>query len=73
MKSDIIYHDETLYVILEGIAAVQDLKNLKHKMDYIINEYGISNIVFDTTNLINEDNYYFDIFSDYSNVRIKKM
>lgn len=73
MKSDIIYSNETLYVILEGVGKRKDIKELKNKIDNIINEYGISDVVIDTKKLLNQNDLYFDIFSEHNNVRIKKM
>ncbi len=73
MKSDIIYSNETLYVILEGVMKRKDMKDLKNKLDNIISEYGISDIVFDTKKLLNQNDLYFDIFSEHNNVRIKKI
>ena len=73
MKSDIIYSNETLYVILEGTVKRKDMKDLENKINSIISEYGISDIIIDTKKLINQNDLYFDIFSEHNNVRIKKV
>lgn len=73
MKTDIIYSDETLYVFLEGVMRKKDIKTLKNKMDNIIREYQINDVIIDTKNLLNKDSLYFDIFNEYSNVIIKKV
>lgn len=70
MKKDIIYSDEKLYVYLEGYMRKKDLKDLKHKVDNIINEYQINDVIIDTKNLINNN---IDLFSEYNNVIIKKI
>lgn len=73
MKKDIIYSDETLYIYLEGVMRKKDIKDLKNKMDNIITEYQINDVVIDTKHLLNKDDPYFDFFNEYSNVIIKKM
>ncbi len=69
MKSDIIYSNEKLYVILEGVMKKKDIKNLENKINNIISEYGINDVVFDTKKLLNQNEFIFD----EHNVRIRKL
>lgn len=66
MKTDIVYSDETLFIYLEGNMNKKEIKKLKDKMDNIINEYQINDIVLDTKNLLKNDSSFFnELISEY--------
>ena len=72
MKKDIIYSDEKLYVFLEGYMGKKDIKDLKNKVDNIVNEYQINDVIIDTKNLINND-LCLDLLNKDNNAIIKKI
>ena len=75
MKEDIIYSNDTLYVYLDGNMNRRKLKKLRSKVNSIINEYPINDIVFDTRNLEEYNDKYFDnLVSNYDsrlNIKLK--
>lgn len=76
MKTDIIYSDDTLFIYLEGNINKKGIKKLKDKMNNIINEYQINDVVIDTKNIIeNNDIFFNDLVSEYkkSEIVIKKI
>ncbi len=76
MKTDIIYSDDTLFIYLEGNMNKKGIKKLKDKMNNIINEYQINDVVIDTKNIIeNNDIFFNDLVSEYkkSEIVIKKI
>lgn len=72
MKTNIIYSDNKLFVYLEGSIRKREIKVLKNKMENIINEYQINDVILDTKKLDN-DKLCLDILDNYNNVRIKKI
>ena len=75
MREDIIYSNDTLYVYLDGNMNRRKLKKLRSKVESIINEYPINDIVFDTKNLEEYNDKYFDnLVSNYDsrlNIKLK--
>ena len=66
MKTDIIYSNETLFVNFNGSIDKKELTKLKNKINYITNEYPISDIVFDTKNLLlNSNNEINNFINNY--------
>lgn len=55
MKTDIIYNNETLFVNFNGSINKGELNKIKSRINYITNEYPISDIVFDTKNLLSDN------------------
>lgn len=51
MKSNLIYNSDKLYVNLDGKANKKDFKNLCNKINYLVNEYQINDVVFSVAKL----------------------
>lgn len=60
MKTDLIYSNETLFVYLEGRVNRRGIKLLKNKINNIIAEYQINDIIIDTKHAISSP--YMDEF-----------
>ena len=57
MKSDIIYSNDMLLVNLEGNMLKKDYQKLLKKIDYIVNEYAIDDIIIDAKSIRLEEEY----------------
>lgn len=65
-KTDIEYSRNTLYISVTGIVNKKNVDQLKRKMYYIINEYGIGNIIIDIKGVINMDkDAFYQFLDDY--------
>lgn len=65
-KTDIEYSRNTLYINVTGIVNKKNVDQLKRKMYYIINEYGIGDIVIDIKGVINMDkDAFYQFLDDY--------
>lgn len=76
MKTDMIYSDDTLFIYLEGSINKKEVKKLKNRIDNIINEYQINDVVIDTKNMIKSNDLFFnDLVNEYkkNEVIIKKI
>ena len=75
MKEDIIYSGDTLYVYLDGNMNKRRLKKLRNKVNTIVNDYKIHDLVFDTNNLEEYNDKYFDNlvtgYDDRINIKVK--
>lgn len=75
MKEDIIYSGDTLYVYLDGNMNKRKLKKLRSKVNTIVNDYNINDLVFDTKNLEEYNDKYFDNlvsgYDDRINIKVK--
>ena len=68
-KTDIEYSRNTLYINVTGIVNKKNVGELKRKMYYIIDEYGISDIVIDIKGVINMDkDAFYQFLDDYDEV-----
>lgn len=63
-RTDIEYSRNTLYINVTGIVSKKNVEQLKRRMYYIIDEYGISDIVIDVQHVINMDKTAFYNFLD---------
>ena len=76
MKTDMIYSDDTLFIYLEGSINKKEIKKLKLKMDNIINEYQINDVIINTKNMVKTNDIFFNnLVNEYkkSEVIIKKI
>lgn len=72
MKTDIIYSNDVLLVNLEGSMIQSDYEKLKKKVNYIINEYQINDIVVDIKNVVVDNNCLKDLNASFDNLTIKR-
>ena len=72
MKTNIVYSNNQLLVNLEGDIAIKDCENLKQKIYSIVNEYGISDVVFDVKNSNIEEKLLQELQTDFIHVIIHK-
>ncbi len=63
-NSKIIYKKDYLYVVIEGNATNNDIRNLKIRIYHAIRQYGIYNIVIDMKKAYNVDS---DTFYEFIN------
>lgn len=56
MKADIVYNQNKLLVNMEGNVDKRELERLRKRIDYIVNEYGINDVILDMKNII-DGNY----------------
>lgn len=75
MENEIIYSGDTLYVYLDGNMNKRKLKKLRSKVNTIVNDYNINDLVFDTKNLEEYNDKYFDNlvsgYDDRINIKVK--
>lgn len=71
MKTDIIYTNDILMVNIKGDMLESDYKKLKKKVDYIMSEYQINDIVVDLKNSKVSELILEDLASTFSNITIK--
>ena len=75
MREDIIYSGDTLYVYLDGNMNKRKLKKLRSKVNTIVNDYKINDLIFDTHNLEEYNDKYFDNlvtgYDDRINIKVK--
>ena len=64
MIKDIVYNRMVLSIYLEGKINKRNIYTLKKKMYYIINEYGIKNIIINLNNINYFDSEAFYNFLD---------
>ena len=63
---DIIYSNNTLTVNVDGIMNKHNINQIKKRIYYIINQYGINDIIIDIKNVIKIDELVLDEFlNDY--------
>lgn len=63
-KTEIEFSKNTLYVNVRGILNHQNIAEMRRKLYYIINEYGIEDIVIDLKNIVSMDKDAFYRFLD---------
>ncbi len=65
-KTEIEFSKNTLYVSVKGIANNKNIIELKRKLYYILNEYGMTDIIIDIKDVIALDkNAFYDMLDDY--------
>ena len=65
-KTDIEFSRNTLYINIEGIINRDNLKKVRKKMYYIIDEYSIYDIVIDIKKTSNIDaDAFYDFLDEY--------
>lgn len=65
-KTEIEFSKNTLYVSVKGMANKKNIIELKRKLYYILNEYGIADIVIDIKDVafLDKETFY-DMLDDY--------
>lgn len=65
-KSEIEFSKNTLYISVKGIANNKNIIELKRKLYYILNEYGMTDIIIDIRDVISLDKEaFYDMLDDY--------
>ena len=65
-KTEFIYHNQTLFVNLNGEYNSKNISILKRKLYSIIDQYGINDIVIDRKQITQFDkNAFYDMLDDY--------
>lgn len=65
-KTEFVYHNQTLFVNLNGDYTSKNIGMLKRKLYSIIDQYGISDIVIDRKQITEIDNgAFYDMLDDY--------
>lgn len=65
-KTEIEFSKNILYVKIRGNANHKNLIELKRKLYYILNEYGIMDIMIDVKEVVSLDKItFYDILDDY--------
>lgn len=65
-KTEIEFSKNTLYVSIKGLASSKNIAELKRKLYYILNEYGVTNIVMDIKDIVMIDkDAFYDLLDDY--------
>lgn len=65
-KTEIEFSKNMLYVDVKGLANQKNIQELKRKIYYIINEYGITDIVIDIKDVVLLDKEaFYDMLDDY--------
>lgn len=69
MKTEIIYSKNTLFITLEGMLLKKQILTLKRKIYYILNEYGVEDIVIDLKQINQIDKEAFYEFLDEYDIK----
>ena len=65
-KTEIEFSKNILYVTIRGIASHKNLTELKRKLYYILNEYGMMDIIIDVNEVVSLDKVaFYDMLDDY--------
>lgn len=65
-KTEIEFSRNTLYISVRGIANKKNIAELKRKLYYILNEYGIVDIIIDIKDVVAMDKEaFYDLLDDY--------
>lgn len=65
-KTEFVYHNQTLFVNLNGEYNSKNISTLKRKLYSIIDQYGISDIVIDPKQITELDKTaFYDMLDDY--------
>lgn len=66
LKTEIEFSRNTLYVSMKGIANKKNILELKRKLYYILNEYGVTDIIIDIKDVASLDKEsFYDMLDDY--------
>lgn len=65
-KTEFIYHNQTLFVNLNGEYSSKNINMLKNKLYGIIDKYGINDVVVNKNHITKIDNAaFYDMLDDY--------
>lgn len=65
-KTEIEFSRNTLYITVKGIANKKNILELKRKLYYILNEYGMTDILIDMKDVRTYDKEaFYDMLDDY--------
>lgn len=65
-KTEFVYHNQTLFVNLNGEYNSKNINMLKGKLYGIIDKYGINDIVVNKNHITRiDDNAFYDMLDDY--------
>lgn len=72
MKIDIVYIGNELIINLSGNYKSEDLLEVERRIDIILNDYDISNIKFNTDNVINLNKKNFNYLLEKYHRKLKE-
>ncbi len=72
MKIDIVYIGNELIINLSGNYKSEDLLEVERRIDIILNDYDISNIKFNTDNVINLNKKNFNYLVEKYHRKLKE-
>lgn len=72
MKIDIVYVGNELIINLSGNYKSEDLLEVERRIDIILNDYDISNIKFNTDNVINLNKKNFNYLVEKYHRKLKE-
>ena len=65
-KTEIEFSKNVLYVSIYGMATTKNILELKRKLYYILNEYGVTDIIVDIKKVVAMDKEaFYDFLDDY--------
>lgn len=65
-KTEFVYHNQTLFVNLNGQYNSKNISTLKRKLYSIIDQYGINEIIIDRKQITTIDSgAFYDMLDDY--------
>ena len=66
LKTEIEFSRNTLYVSMKGMANSKNIIELKRKLYYILNEYGVTDIIIDIKDVVALDKEtFYEMLDDY--------
>ena len=66
LKTEIEFSKNTLYVSMKGMANSKNILELKRKLYYILNEYGVTDIIIDIKDVVALDKEtFYEMLDDY--------
>ncbi|MCI8446074.1 MAG: hypothetical protein HFH31_01115 [Bacilli bacterium] len=66
LKTEIEFSRNTLYVSMKGMANSKNILELKRKLYYILNEYGVTDIIIDIKDVVALDKEtFYEMLDDY--------
>ena len=66
LKTEIEFSINTLYVSMKGMANSKNILELKRKLYYILNEYGVTDIIIDIKDVVALDKEtFYEMLDDY--------
>ena len=66
LKTEIEFSRNTLYVSMKGMANSKNILELKRKLYYMLNEYGVTDIIIDIKDVVALDKEtFYEMLDDY--------